>query len=255
MNSLLSILMFITTQALAVIGKCGRSQNDQAFPWNVGIFIGHEKQLELICFGTIIHPNAVITAAHCFCNNLDGSMRNESFYVSTDYSNKKINVDEHPHFHKINKNNINVHKYYKGLVNQFANDIAIIKDKFQLNNKSICIDWSGDITKDKNIIAKQSVLDNNEVRIVDFTYLDSDECIHEASDFFRPLITNDKFCTKIAGVSLSHTSEGAGLAFLHENKWYLKGVVSTHDVTKSKLSTITPLSQYMTWISNIYATV
>ncbi|KYB29381.1 hypothetical protein TcasGA2_TC032226 [Tribolium castaneum] len=201
MYSLLSIVVFVSSQALVVSTECGRSLNDQTFPWNVGIFIRHENQLELICFGTIIHPNTVITAAHCFCNNIDGGVRNDSFYVSTDYSNKIININDHPHLHKINKNNINVHKYYKGLANQLANDIAIIRDKFQFNDKAICIDWSGDVKKEHNLIVKQPILDKNEVRIIDQTYFDSDECIHEASDFFRPLVTNDKFCTKTRGVS------------------------------------------------------
>ena len=41
---------------------CGRLKSNSAvFPWNVGIYLGSENEAELVCLGSIIQSDAVLT--------------------------------------------------------------------------------------------------------------------------------------------------------------------------------------------------
>ncbi|KAJ3665429.1 hypothetical protein Zmor_000925 [Zophobas morio] len=261
MRSTITLLILVVIVSVGVCAEndCGRLKSNSAvFPWNVGIYLGSENEAELVCLGSIIQSDAVLTAAHCFCDNIDTHLRNGTFYIMSDNSlPKKINPRSSPsNLHKVNKNSIHIHKHYKGIINFLENDLAIVKGRFNFNNKvkPICIDWSTEIV-DTNSYGKQSVWHQNQVTNVEQTYVSPDDC-YSTSKPFIPFITEDKSCTnlKTSGIPLSHESEGAALVFSHSDRWYIKGVISMHDVTKKQMSTYTPVTQYINWISNICAT-
>jgi hypothetical protein len=265
LHSVLSFSIFLQVGVLLSEVRCSsndcgqsKSDNNGSFPWNVGIYVENQNHLELICFGSVIQSNAVLTAAHCFYDNIKGSLRNATFYIASDNLAKKFDLKSKPStLHKVNKNTINIQKHYKGLVNLFTYDVAIIKDKFHFNQiKPVCMDWSGDV-KDNNLVGKQPIWSNNKVVIVEQSYLNPDDCSYEAPQDFVSFIAEDKSCTKIktSGVRLGHESEGAGVVFSSNNRWYLKGVISVHEPNQGKVSTYTLTAQYMNWISNVCATV
>jgi hypothetical protein len=77
---------------------------------------------------------------------------------------------------------------------------------------------------------------------------------NQKSVFVGRLCCNLIFVTA-SGVRLGHESEGAGVVFSSNNRWYIKGVISVHEPNQGKVSTYTLTAQYMNWISNVCATV
>ncbi|XP_026810570.1 hemicentin-1-like isoform X2 [Rhopalosiphum maidis] len=118
-------------------------------PWNVGIYqLNSQGNYDMICGGSIITLNLVITAAHCFW------VKGISKIISVTGGQYKIAVGKYKRNYTVNDNDftqimnvtrIYLHEGFNGPTGFYTGDIAIVvmSNKVSINNgvSPICIDW------------------------------------------------------------------------------------------------------------------
>ncbi|XP_018577067.1 venom peptide isomerase heavy chain-like [Anoplophora glabripennis] len=234
--------------------ECGVLKNANNPPWNIGIYKGiKNNNLEIVCLGTAIKSNLIVTAAHCLCDQ-SGKLRNEEFYVSSKKLDK--NIKDNRNLQKVEKNNVFLHRAFKGDVKH--GDIAVVKLQMNLKNDEsipICIDWENTtpLLHDGEKF-RHSSWQNGNLKMIDVSYVDYENCPNLASTSFRKFLTSDKLCAKsVKGLTAGDLDEGSGLVYFNFNDslWYIRGVVCGHDPERTDLITYSDAVLYLNWLSDI----
>ncbi|XP_016655958.1 modular serine protease isoform X2 [Acyrthosiphon pisum] len=242
-------------------------------PWNVGIYQLKQKNYnyDLICGGSIIAPNLVITAAHCFWQKgmLSSNISiNDSLYkIAVGKYDRNFTIIDNDFTQIMNVEIINLKEGYNGLTGFHAQDIAIIvlqnRVSFSNDVAPVCIDWN----------VKYNVVNGDKGKIVSWgktetgisspillesslPYVDHDSCRNMYTDGFESFVTDDKFCAGsalVSGQGVSKGDSGAGLSFLHSNSYYLTGIASVNDPnTNNSIAAFTEIKYHIQWIRGLY---
>ncbi|XP_044735481.1 clotting factor C-like [Chrysoperla carnea] len=248
------------------------------YPWHVGIYskrtIRKKTVYSQICGGSIINPKVVITVAHCFESK---DPKNYGVGAGKYYRPWKDNRDENAQLRNVEQ--IFIPESYKGLSNNFANDVAIlvVNDPFVFDNfvRPVCVDWTTNTKKDLLKMGsigfvpgwgvdqeggkKSAVLKDIQLPFVPY-----DECYSKSDQNFRPIVNlADKFCAgRTDGQNICKGDSGGGLAFqghdVHHSGeiFYLMGISSigpskTGSCDPTKYTTFTKLSHHAKWAQNI----
>ncbi|XP_060840496.1 uncharacterized protein LOC132921476 isoform X1 [Rhopalosiphum padi] len=234
-------------------------------PWNAAIYQKHTSKYDLTCGGSIISPNLVISAAHCYWYKgirSKISIDDDSYKVAVGKYDRNFTVIDNDFTQIMKVEFIYVHEeYVGGFIQQFY-DVAVIKllNRITFSNivTPVCIDWSGKydvpngtqgkvvgwgITKERK---KSPVLLEESVQ-----YIDQRSC-RKINNDVKKLVTDDKFCTSSAlgEGAVTEGFSGAGLSFIiHYNSYYLTGITC---FKKSSVLGFTDIRYHIDWIRNIY---
>ncbi|CAL7944825.1 unnamed protein product [Xylocopa violacea] len=217
-----------------------------AFPWHVGIYNKKtENEYEQICGGTLISNNLVVSAAHCFYDEVYNTVYNKSRYaVAVGKHYRDWNADEN-YAQKSMLAEILLPERYIGARANFAQDIALLKLATPINLSAmvrpICMDWDNAYERSqlqlgqsgKSIGWGKTIKDipSESLQELDMPYVPYDRCLSDVPDEFQGYITSDKFCAgRLNGSSLCDGDSGGGLGFQMNGTWYLRGVVSVSPV-------------------------
>ncbi|CAI6367530.1 unnamed protein product [Macrosiphum euphorbiae] len=242
-------------------------------PWNVGIYKLNKTNSNhnLICGGSIIAPNLVVSAAHCFWQKGMLSKRisiTDGLYkIAVGKYSRDFSVIDNDFTQIINVEIIYLKDGYYGPAGFHAEDIAIIvlQNRVSFSNgvAPVCIDWdskynvsSGDLGKMVGWGKTEKGISSTILLEASLPYIDHSSCRNMYTNGFESFVTVDKFCAGsalVSGQGASKGDSGAGLCFLHSNSYYLTGVVSVKDPnTNNSLSVFTEVKYHIRWIRGLY---
>eukprot|EP00102_Acyrthosiphon_pisum_P021358 XP_016658568.1 PREDICTED: complement C1s-A subcomponent isoform X2 [Acyrthosiphon pisum] len=257
-----------------IIGKGMNKATAETTPWYVGIY-GLNKTdsyYNLICGGSIIAPNLVISAAHCF-GQYD-TMRSKKISIKDGLI--KVSVGKYDRNFTVINNNftqiINVKTIYHsdgywGMINKHANDIAVIvlahKVSFSNGVTPVCVDWKSEYNvvngaQGKIVVWGQMKNGIQSVLLEQFLpYINTSTCremyLYSGFDVY---VTYDKFCAGsklVSGQGVSVEDSGVGITFLHSNSYFLSGVLSIKDTVKnSSILGFTDINEHLQWIRGLF---
>lgn len=243
----------IFTGVLSKNTDCGMIKSKNQIPWTVGIYLEREKDmLELVCLGTVLKENKVITAAQCVCESLSKEIRKEHIYVSTEI--EKLMKRNSNAFRIKRKDIVSRNDYVGFLLNPFA-DLAVLKfDDSSKIAHPVCMDWV-----DLNSLLESEktgiiTLWDKQMKTVETSYLDYDSCTLATSEEFSGLLGHDKNCFKVSTPDLVPQSIGSGIFFKNprDNRWYLEGIVSAKEKSNNEIFIAgTSVRHYLTWLSRL----
>ncbi|CAI6344828.1 unnamed protein product [Macrosiphum euphorbiae] len=238
-------------------------------PWNVGIYRLNKENsnYELICGGSIISPNLVVSVAHCFWQEGMLSKKisiNDGLYkISVGKYERNFTVIGNDFTQIINVSMIHLKRGYNGPTRFHAEDIAIIvlQDRVSFSNgvSPVCVDWNGEyniVNGDEGKMVSWGNMGKNisnpDLFEISLTYIDHETCQKMYRNRFETFVTADKFCAgSKLGQGVGRSGSGAGLTFLHSNSYYLTGLVSVSDPNNS-ITVFTDIKYHIHWIRGFF---
>lgn len=243
------------------------------FPWHVAIYRKDEyNEYEQICGGSLISSNLVVSAAHCFYDEVHQKLPDESQYaVAAGKYYRNWDSDEN-YAQKSPVSKILLAGRYLGVSGNFAEDIALIKlsEPFELTAlvRPVCLDWDNVYEREQLQIGQSGKavgwgktitgLPSDSLQEINMPFVPYDQCLAAVPTDFRGYITSDKFCAgHLNGSSLCDGDSGGGLCFEKYGIWYLRGVVSVSPIKGDSCDYnsyvgFTNVSQFRDWIRSIY---
>ncbi|XP_050559484.1 modular serine protease-like [Spodoptera frugiperda] len=228
----------------------GRSAFRGEVSWQAAVYEIDQRSYnyELICGGSIINNDFIISAAHCFWNETAGGTKNaQSIAIAVGKHYRDWNNKSDIHEQKFDVDKIFIPELYQHISNGYARDIALLK----LNTSIVYTNFVRPICLDFNIVLplKQSQpYDIGRVagwgymspeghlprvlRLVHLPYHLLETCADLTDISFRSHLGTDKICAGYNNgtATLCKGDSGGGLAFPVEKeritRYYLKGIVS-----------------------------
>ncbi|KAG5317254.1 LFC factor, partial [Pseudoatta argentina] len=243
------------------------------FPWHVGIYAKENTgRYQQICGGTLINNNLVVSAAHCFYDEVYNKLYNESQYaVAAGKHYRDWNARE-KYAQKSLVENIHAGGRYQGARGNFANDIALLKLKtpFELTTlvRPVCVDWDNTHEREQLQVGHSGKVvgwgkdikgeSTTSLQEIDMPFVPYDQCLSTVPQDFRGYLTSDKFCAgHLNGSSVCDGDSGGGLCFEKDGIWYLRGIVSVSPENKGTCDYnsyvgFTSISHFRDWIRQAY---
>ncbi|XP_060836737.1 modular serine protease-like isoform X1 [Rhopalosiphum padi] len=245
------------------IPTCGQIKYNGTVPWSVGLYrknYGHyDEYYELICGGTLIAPNLVVTAARCIWEKEStyGTLTNENIYkVAVGKYTSDISIKDNDFTQIIDVDLIFLKESYNGSSGYNTDDLAIITLSKQVTISDfvmpVCIDWSEhseQYTVPNGSNGKVVGWGKTEIK-ANVSYVEKNTCRDMYAKEFQSLVTADKFCAvSPLGQNITEIFIGSGFTYERDTFNFLTGIVSVMDKNTNDLFAVfTDVSYHIQWI-------
>lgn len=238
-------------------------------PWNAGIY----ENKNMICGGTLISENIVVSAAHCFERNLVGTDKvitnNDIYKIGIGKYDRDIKKIDNKYTQIIDVSSVHVNQDYFGSVGHYLNDIAIIILETKATMSDVvmpaCMDWNKRYTISDGENGKivgwgktEKMQPSPYLLEAKLPYINENVCRNmykKKNNGFEIFVGADKFCAgspTVSGQGVHEGDSGAGLTFAHNDLHYLTGIVSLHDPSKkNSIAVFTKVNYHTEWIRKI----
>ncbi|XP_046662638.1 limulus clotting factor C-like [Homalodisca vitripennis] len=212
------------------------------WPWAAALF-HHEPDntWKLICGGTLISTNAVITAAHCIWKKPPKDLFVMLGHLSRKLptTNRKDVIFQVKRFYLL--------PVYRDRINGWSSDIAILvlKTPAKLSRTILpaCLPDKDNITISPYTMAIVSGWGKNEKYVespslyyAKIPIRDLRKCLTHIPQTFHQFLSYTTFCAGyINGTGVCNGDSGGGLLSKHNEKWELQGIVSVSSRKDSRL--------------------
>lgn len=229
-----------------VVGGQIAKEND--YPWHVGVYKIDDTYL---CGGSIISLKVVLSAAHCFCDPNGNRYPIEDFKIAGGKYHRVFNDERDKYAQNSLIDAIHIPERYKGFINSYEADIAVVvlqtPFKISVAVQPVCMDRTTEFEY-------LQLAENNIGIVVGWGYTDYDgnlsdelkeihvpfksyaDCYEKVTPAFRKFLTHDKICAGylFENKSVCQGDSGGGLTFeWNQNRYYIRGIVSTSPTTSS----------------------
>ncbi|XP_075989031.1 modular serine protease-like [Anticarsia gemmatalis] len=238
-------------EQLVVGGKLAKRGE---LPWHVGIYRKTTNPYMQICGGSLVSNKVVISAAHCFWNDVSKALPASAFAVAIGKLYRPWNNDRDVDAQKSDVQEIRLPPLFQGSAANFQEDIAVLvlvtPFVYMTYVRPVCLNFDTNFDRRQLQQGKNGKVAgwgltaangnaSQVLRVVDMPYINVDTCINTLPPAFREYITGDKFCAGYTnGTALCKGDSGGGLAFadteLGIERYYLRGVVSTAPSNENK---------------------
>ncbi|KAJ8703773.1 hypothetical protein PYW07_013067 [Mythimna separata] len=254
----------VTPDGVALIID-GRHAKRGELPWHVGIYRKTTDPYTQICGGSLVTNRVVISAAHCFWNDVIKQQPASMFAVAVGKLYRPWNNERDVDAQKSDVKEIKLPLRFQGSAANFQDDIAVIilETAFEYKTyiRPVCLDFDIDLDSRQlqpGMMGKVAgwglIAEDGEasriLKVVELPYVDITRCIRSSPLSFREYITSDKICSGYGnGTALCKGDSGGGLAFLESERYYLRGIVSTapnneHLCNSNTLTTFTQIIKH-----------
>ncbi|XP_029343828.1 modular serine protease isoform X3 [Acyrthosiphon pisum] len=237
-------------------------------PWSVGLYRQIKSRdgfYELICGGTLIALNKVITAAQCYWEEgyTNKILMNEKhkYKIAVGKYTSDLSIKDNNFTQIIDVGFVYLKESYYGPSGYYADDLAIIVLQTHVTISDVvmpaCIDWFKQYSVPNGSIGKvfgwgkSEDLETSSVLLeANVSYTDKNTCRDMYSNGFQSLVTIDKFCV-VSQLEQSITEGfiGSGLTFEHGAIQFLTGIASVMDpYTNDLVAVFTDVSHHIQWI-------
>ncbi|KAM3956851.1 modular serine protease-like [Aphomia sociella] len=254
----------------------GQSAKRGELPWHAGIYKKTTTPYMQICGGSIVKPNIVISAAHCFWNDELGKLPASNYAVGVGKLYRAWNDRGDDHVQKADVTSIEIPEAFQGITSSFAQDIAVVILSLSFNYEPhiapVCYDFdesfdNREITRKgaKGKVAGWGLLSEDggaspKLQVVELPIIPYGDCNVLAPEDFRKYLTYDKICAGYIdkGTAVCHGDSGGGLVLpaleRSVERYFLRGIVSTspsagdHGCNSRTLSTFTRLLSHASFL-------
>ncbi|XP_061725569.1 mucin-2-like [Cydia pomonella] len=216
--------------------------------WYAGIYRKITDPYFPICGGSIVREDVVISAAHCFWDDVVGLQPAHQFAVAASKIYKPWKDPMDKKAQKSDVLDIKIPARFLGVKTSFQEDIAILKlatpFKYTRGVRPICVDFDDEFDRQqmkaghRGTIAGWGLTDSvgtptQRLLWLELPYIEIEKCIRDSEDAFLKYITCDKVCAgeNDTGKALCKGDSGGGLAFwsgtAEHATPYLRGIAST----------------------------
>ncbi|XP_072941395.1 modular serine protease-like isoform X1 [Epargyreus clarus] len=224
----------------------GKRMRHGELPWHAEIYRKNTKPYKQICGGSLTSKKTIITAAHCFWDDVDGKKPASMYAVALGkvYRPWGDTHDKDAQYSDVAE--IHIPERFRGAASNFESDIAILilETEIEYNAfiRPVCVnfDFSVDFVdkqlQDGKLGKVASYCPTADGKIaqalstVELPFVPFDQCFNESPPDFREYITPDKFCAGFKNGSLCNGDGGGGLAFPEYERgilrYYLRGIAS-----------------------------
>ncbi|XP_060836525.1 modular serine protease-like isoform X2 [Rhopalosiphum padi] len=249
----------------------GKTAQVGTAPWNVGVyrFNKENSKYDLICGGSLIAENIVVSASHCFWQNgmLSNriSINNGLYRIAVGKYYRNYTVIDNDFTQIMDVETIYLKEDYLGYNRYYSDDISVIVLSNKVNISDavapVCVDWNGRYNVTNGAQGKIVGWGNTEKDIpspvlleATLPYIDYNSCRSMYTNDFQKFVTFDKFCAgSISGPGVRQGDSGAGLTFLHSDFYYLTGIVSLKDPnSNTSIAVFTNVSSHIKWLRETY---
>ncbi|CAF4947980.1 unnamed protein product [Pieris macdunnoughi] len=216
-------------------------------PWHAGIFSKHYTPYKQICGGSLVSTTVIISAAHCFWDDLSKKQPANKYAVAVGKLYRPWNDKMDKDAQKSDVRSIEIPVRFQGSAANFQEDIAVVILTVAIQYKTyvrpVCLSFDYNFDKRQlsdgklGKIAGWGLTGENgkpspTLQVVQLPYVDLNRCIAASPPGFREYISSDKFCAGYTnGTTLCKGDSGGGLAFpdweMGVERFYLRGIVST----------------------------
>ncbi|XP_065204420.1 uncharacterized protein LOC135834469 [Planococcus citri] len=243
----------------------GRLERFGDSPWHVAIY--NQDKL-LICGGTIIDPQLILSAAHCFSESALSKVDATKYEIAVSKVSRNYTIKDNQNqkIHKIKEIRFSNEKGYTGINNYYGADIAILILQQPViispTVLPVCIDWA-------NLNKRIAPLEDTPGKVVgwglnehgdysdnlltvNLPYISNRRCQNTVPDDFKPFITLDKFCAGThTGPSVLKGDSGGGYLFRENGLYYIRGIVSVKQPSQTAIAAFTDLADHIQWILRV----
>ncbi|VVC38140.1 Hypothetical protein CINCED_3A020844, partial [Cinara cedri] len=186
-------------------------------PWNVGLYKSKGGIYDMICGGSLISSNLIVSAAHCFWSEglIERVLNYTDLYkIGVGKYERNISVMDNEFTQIFDVQSVYLKNEFYGQSGFYAHDIAIIvlPTKVKISNVvlPVCVDWTSKITIPNGSLGKVVGWGKTEhmelssiLLEVSIPSINQIACRNMYRNGFEVFVTSDKFC---AGSKLGNKS-------------------------------------------------
>ncbi|XP_063391031.1 uncharacterized protein LOC134676569 [Cydia fagiglandana] len=215
-----------------------------SFQWHVGVYSKRWAPYMQTCGGSLVKRDFVISAAHCFWEDVGGQQRASLFAVAAGKLFRPWNITQDTYAQHSDVSDIILPARFRGGTTSFQDDIAILRlttpFTYAPGVQSVCVNFDRQFEMKQlrpgNIgtilgwgLTEKNGDPSQRLTYLDLPYIDVDKCFADSEFSFHKYITSDKICAGdvFTGKALCRGDSGGGFVLYSSEIPYLHGVAST----------------------------
>ncbi|XP_065208511.1 uncharacterized protein LOC135837231 [Planococcus citri] len=237
----------------------------ESFPWHVAIY-DKTKNYDLVCSGSILTDNTIITAAHCFYDSNDKKRNISDFVVAVAKLSRDFKIKDTPKTQFYDLETLSMKNYY-GEVWKYFNNLVIVKTKtkiaFNPEVFPVCMQLdkllpAGHLLQTSGWGGHEGGKKISHLKISELPYITLNDCIHKAPLSAKPYILEDKSCLGRHNESIENFADsGSGVFYFDKvsSTYHIFGIANMMLHDYPYITIFTNTNYHANWIRSTHSSL